>query len=72
MKKVRHCIDCHKLMNYKEFCRDNPSLSEKRADEFWNNQIYSIHCPRCFFNHSAKPFKVRRGYQRYKIRNWVK
>ncbi|MFX1354508.1 MAG: hypothetical protein ACFFGP_11135, partial [Promethearchaeota archaeon] len=69
---VKQCTDCHKPINFKEFCRDNPSLSEKRAREFWNNQIFSIHCPNCFFNHLEKPFKIRRMYHRYKLRNWMK
>ena len=72
MKKVRQCNDCHKPMNFKEFCRDNPSLSEKRARKFWNSQIFSIHCPNCFFNQLEKPFKIRGGYRRYKLRNWMK
>jgi len=70
MKKVRQCVNCHKPMNFKEFCRDNPSLSKKRANEFWNNQIFSLHCPNCFFTHSEKLFKIKRGYQRFRLRSF--
>lgn len=66
IQSFRYCIDCNKKMTFNEFCRDNPSLNKKKAIEYWNNTLYSIHCPNCFFNHSAKPFKIKKGYQRYK------
>ena len=53
----KNCCDCGKLLSFHEFCRINPSLSDKRALDLWENPLISPYCPLCFFNRKEKPFK---------------
>jgi len=59
------CVDCGKLISYSEFLRDNPSISELRAKDLWNDSMITVFCPDCYFNRPEKPFKVKRGYFNY-------
>jgi len=60
----RNCVDCQKVITFEEFCRDNPLLNESAAKEIWNNKLFSIHCPDCFYNRPERPFKIRRERHR--------
>lgn len=59
------CADCGKLISFSKFLNDNPSFSEMRAKELWNDPIISIFCPDCYFNLPEKPFKLKKGYFNY-------
>ena len=63
--QIRYCEDCKKPLKFEEFCRDNPSMSKENVIEFWSNGIFSIHCPKCFFNRPERPFKLKRGYHSF-------
>ncbi len=56
----KNCCDCGKLLSFHEFCRINPSLSDKRALDLWENPLITPYCPLCFFNRKEKPFKRKR------------
>lgn len=54
------CMECRKLISFSEFVRDNPSISELRAKEIWNDSMVAIFCPNCYFNLPEKPFRAKR------------
>ena len=60
----RKCTDCQKIIRFDDFCRDNPLLNESTAKEIWNNELFSIHCPDCFYNRPERPFEIRHGRHR--------
>ena len=61
----KNCCDCGKLLSFHEFCRINPSLSNKRALDLWENPLITPYCPLCFFNRKEKPFKRKRREYSY-------
>lgn len=63
--QIRYCADCKNPLKFEEFCRDNPFITKEKVSEFWNNEIFSLYCPKCFINHPEKPFKIKRGYHRF-------
>jgi hypothetical protein len=54
------CKVCRKLISFSEFVRDNPSFSELRAKEIWNDSMVAIFCPNCYFNLPERPFRAKR------------
>jgi len=60
----RNCADCQKIITFEEFCRDHPLMSKPTAKMFWNNKIFSIYCPNCFYNRPECPYKNLRGRHR--------
>ena len=65
----KNCCDCGKLLSFHEFCSDNPSLSNKRALDLWENPLITPYCPTCFFNRKEKPFKRNRREYSYHFKN---
>ncbi|MFX1286821.1 MAG: hypothetical protein ACFFB5_24495 [Promethearchaeota archaeon] len=63
--REKKCDDCKKSLTFEEFWQINPSLTEKQAQEFWNDPMILIYCPDCYFNRPEKPFKIKRGYYNY-------
>lgn len=61
----KNCCDCGKLLSFHEFCCINPSLSNKRALDLWENPLITPYCPLCFFNRKEKPFKRKRREYSY-------
>lgn len=61
----RKCADCNHSLTFNEFCRINPSISLKRAVEFWNDSMYLLFCPECYFNRPERPFRIKRRYYKY-------
>lgn len=57
---VKKCFDCGKILTFQEFCRNNPSLTIKKALDLWEDPVLSLYCPNCFFNRPEKPFKIKR------------
>lgn len=58
--KNKACMVCKKLISFSEFIRDNPSISELRAIDLWNDSMIAIFCPDCYFNLPERPFKAKR------------
>ncbi|MFX0037553.1 MAG: hypothetical protein ACFE9I_18175 [Candidatus Hermodarchaeota archaeon] len=67
-EQEKKCAECNSLITFEEFCRINPSMSLDRAQEFWNDSLFSIFCPGCYFNLVERPFKVKRSYFNYYFR----
>jgi len=61
----KNCADCNQLITFKDFCRINPTFSLEQAKEFWDDSMFLIYCPECYFNLAESPFKTRRGYFNY-------
>ena len=64
----KNCCDCGKLLSFHEFCRINPSLNNKRAQDLWENPLITPYCPLCFFNRKEKPFKRKRREYSYPVK----
>jgi hypothetical protein len=63
------CMACKKTISFPEFVRDNPSLSELRAKDFWNDSMIAIFCPDCYFNLPERPFRAKRRRFNYHSKN---
>ncbi|NVM37287.1 MAG: hypothetical protein HWN81_16945 [Candidatus Lokiarchaeota archaeon] len=61
----KKCGVCNQIISFEDYCRDNPSISSQRAQDFWEDSLFLIFCPDCFFNLSERPFKQKRGYLNY-------
>ena len=61
----KKCADCNRLITFKDFCSVNPSISYQRAEKFWEDSLFLIYCPECYFNRPERPFKLKRGYFNY-------
>ncbi len=61
----KNCTDYNQRITFEDFCRDNPSISLKRAHEFWKDSFFLIYCSDCYFNHPERPYKVKNGYFNY-------
>lgn len=68
LPRSKNCNDCGKLLNFHEFCHINPSLSNQRALDLWDNPLITPYCPSCFFNRKEKPFKRKRRDYSYHIK----
>lgn len=66
--KNKNCAVCNQQLTFEEFCQINPSISYKKANEYWNDPMILIYCPDCYFNLPERPFKRRRGYFNYMSR----
>ncbi|MFX0021195.1 MAG: hypothetical protein ACFE9S_02645 [Candidatus Hermodarchaeota archaeon] len=68
------CMVCKRSISFSEFVRDNPSISELRARDLWNDSMVAIFCPECYFNLPERPFRIKRSYFNYhgKYRNFNK
>jgi len=53
----RTCPDCKKSISFDEFLANHPQYSKEKALLFWNDKIFTILCPKCFFNAPEKPYK---------------
>lgn len=67
-EQEKKCAECNQLITFEDFCRINPSVSLKRAQDFWNDSFFSIFCSECYFNLPERPFKVKRGHFNYHIK----
>ncbi len=56
----KKCCDCRKLLTFREFCRNNPTLPFIRARDLWEDPLITPYCPNCFFNRPEKPFNIKR------------
>lgn len=66
--KEKNCAECNHPLTFEDFCRINPSMLLKRAQEFWQDSLFLIYCPECYFSLPERPFKVKRGYFNYRSR----
>ena len=48
-RKDKNCANCNQSLTFEEFWRINPSISQKKVIEFWNNPMILIYCPDCYF-----------------------
>ncbi len=63
IREDKSCMVCGRLISFSEFVRDNPSISELRARNLWNDSMIAIFCPDCYFNLPERPFRAkRRGF----------
>lgn len=53
----RNCSDCKKSILFDEFLQNHPQYSKERALLIWNDELFSIFCPKCFLNAPEKPYK---------------
>ena len=61
----KKCVDCDRVITFKDFCRINPFFSLKGAKELWNNPLITPYCSECYFKRPEKPFKLRKRYYLY-------
>ncbi|GAH13871.1 unnamed protein product [marine sediment metagenome] len=41
--KDKNCADCNQSLTFEEFCQINPSISQKKAIEFWTDPMILIY-----------------------------